>query len=57
MNATPMSAKDWHQLERFVLQFETLRRKLDFVEFVVGGETRRFYFSEAARQRTPQRAR
>jgi hypothetical protein len=54
---TPMSAEDWRQLERFVLQFETLRPKLDFVEFVVGGETRRFYFSEAGRRRRPQRQR
>lgn len=44
--ADDMSARltpsEWGEVERFLARFELLRGRVDFVEFTVGGETRRF---------------
>ena len=40
--AVPLSAAEWAQVETFIRKFELVRRHVDFVEFTVGGETRRF---------------
>jgi hypothetical protein len=36
-----LAEADWAQLEKFIRRFEMVRRYIDFVEFVVGGESRR----------------
>ncbi|HST74482.1 MAG TPA: hypothetical protein VLJ20_03845 [Acetobacteraceae bacterium] len=40
--AARLSDAEWGQVEAFVRRFEMARRHVDFVEFTVGGETRRF---------------
>ena len=37
-----LSAAEWGQVESFIRRFTLVRRYIDFVEFTVGGETRRF---------------
>jgi hypothetical protein len=53
----PMTAPDWAALEAFVMKFETLRPKVDFLEFSVAGEARRFYLSARGRAKAPGRQR
>jgi hypothetical protein len=48
---------DWVGIEQFIRKFATLRRRHDFVGFVVGGEERRFALSSAAARRPPERQR
>jgi len=38
-----MSKGDWEALERFIRQFQLLKRHVDFIQFTVGGEGRTFY--------------
>ncbi len=44
-----LSAAEWAEVERFALQFHTLRRYQDFTAFTVGGETRYYYLRPAAK--------
>jgi hypothetical protein len=44
-----LSLEEWGTVEAFIRRFETIRRKFDFIEFVVGGERRRFVLSKKAR--------
>ncbi len=37
-----LNTDEWAQVEAFIRRFELVRRHADFVEFTVGGETRRF---------------
>jgi len=55
--AERMTAQDWTELEAFVLKFETLRPKLDFLEFVVAGEARRIYLTMKGRSKPADRQR
>lgn len=43
-----LTAAEWSALEKFVRKFETLQSKTDFIEFVVGGERRRFFLTPRA---------
>lgn len=52
-----MRSEDWSALQAFVMKFETLRPKLDFLEFVVAGESRRFFLTPRARTKTSARQR
>ncbi|HEY1934601.1 MAG TPA: hypothetical protein VGG99_21550 [Acetobacteraceae bacterium] len=45
-----LSPDEWARVETFVRKFELLRRHLDFVEFTVGGETRRFELNPGTSQ-------
>jgi hypothetical protein len=40
-----MEEEDWQKLERFVLQFRTLKKRVDFVRFTVADESRTFQVS------------
>jgi hypothetical protein len=48
-----LSDAEWTEVERFARQFETLRRRQDFVAFTVGGETRRFLIRRSAKAKRP----
>jgi hypothetical protein len=43
-----LSDEDWFKVEAFIAQFQVLGRYLDFISFVVGGETRRFFLTARA---------
>jgi hypothetical protein len=49
-----LSEAEWAEVERFARQFETLRRRQDFVAFTVGGETRRFLIRRSAGGKRPE---
>jgi hypothetical protein len=51
-----VSSAEWDEIERFVRKFETLKRRHDFIGFVVGGEERRFLLSEST-SRIPEASR
>jgi hypothetical protein len=46
-----LSAAEWSQVETFMRKFELVRRYLDFVQFTVAGESRRFAIKDAASRR------
>lgn len=51
-----LSEAEWASVEAFIRRFELVRRHIDFTEFVVGGETRRFELNPPARNSAgPQR--
>jgi Beta-lactamase superfamily domain len=41
-----LSEAEWQSVEKFIRRFETIRPHVDYVEFVVGGERRRFVLSK-----------
>ena len=53
--AERLDEAEWARVERFALQFETLRAWQDFVAFTVGGETRRFYIRPKAARKSEER--
>ena len=55
--AEAMTPQDWSALNAFVSKFETLQSKIDFLEFVVAGESRRFFLTPGARTKSPARQR
>lgn len=44
-----LTTEDWHAVERYILKYETLRSKMDFIEFVVGGDSRRILLKSGKR--------
>jgi len=50
----PLSEAEWKALESFIRQHQTLRAVVDFVEFSVAGESRRFDFSARGSKRKPR---
>lgn len=43
-----LSGEEWGRVEAFIRRFELVRRYVDFIEFTVGGETRRFGLNTSA---------
>jgi hypothetical protein len=42
-----LTADEWQRVEAFIRRFETIRDAVDFVQFTVGGESRRVQFGAA----------
>jgi hypothetical protein len=51
-----LSAEEWSSVEAFFRRFDMIRPHLDFIEVVIGGETRRFNL-DSARRPAPGKAR
>lgn len=49
-----LSAEEWIRVERFVRKFEIIQDRIDFIEFVVGGERRRVPLKGGMPSRQPE---
>ena len=46
-----LTPEEWTRVEQFIRKFEIIQDRIDFIEFAVGGESRRVYLAERAEAR------
>jgi hypothetical protein len=53
--AERLSETEWQKVSEFFRKFQTIRRFVDYVEFMVGGERRRIWFNLKAEKKSERR--